>query len=114
MALMMCGYDTIAIDKTAVTPLLSANLASFKRHLRITEARSCDSSLALDYFGMRLGSSIGNTEVIELDWCEDSAAADILRKLDGVRPDLIVCSDCVYQQTAVTPLINLLTKVRRV
>ena len=81
----ICGYSTIAIDKGTEAPLLKKNISSI------------------------IGR--GSVEVMELDWYEASAAADILARLNGQIPDLVICSDCVYQHTTVTPLMKLLNTV---
>jgi hypothetical protein len=106
MALSMCGYNTIAIDKGTVTPLLSANMYTYERLVSVAEASHSTDERLLNH------THASSIQVMELDWYAPTAAADIIRKLNGRIPDLIVCSDCVYQQTSVSPLMSILNAVR--
>ena len=50
-------------------------------------------------------------EVLELDWSSNGFGREILSKMLGKTPDIIVCSDCVYQSEAVLPLLEILKQV---
>ena len=49
--------------------------------------------------------------VLAVDWYETDVSNEIVTKLSGRAPNLIVCSDCVYQSTAVVPLSKMLLDV---
>ena len=52
-------------------------------------------------------------ELLEMDWFSVGAISMLLARLDGRVPDLVVCSDCLYQSATVIPLMNIISKVWR-
>lgn len=109
MALALAGYDVIATDKACLLPLLEMNLAAFR-------SEACSHSVEL-----------GIVKVAQLEWTKrDSGSGgaaeeresgrgseDVrrVRELCSGRPNLVVCSDCLYSSASVEPLLEVLEQV---
>lgn len=108
----MKGYDVISTDKLSVIDLLNENILNFKLNY---ETNFNFSNQILD----------NEINVVEFDWSinnllneEENKDKDIninkdkdnyitLKNVLNHRyPDLIVCSDCLYAASTVTPLLD--------
>lgn len=94
----------MAVDKSDVLPLLRENLNRYyemKSNMHLTTSGVLESTLG---DGLEVSAS-------EIDWYSRSAKESILEALAGNAPDVVVCSDCVYQGTSVRPLLEILLEV---
>jgi hypothetical protein len=103
----MKGYDVISTDKSSVIDLLIENINNFKLNY---ETNSKFSQQILD----------NEINVVEFDWSIIEREKDInininkdkdnyialKQVLNDRKPDIIVCSDCVYAASTVTPLLD--------
>ncbi len=84
--------DVFAVDKKTVTQLLRSNTTAY---LNSNISNTCRGSIS----------------VSDVDWYSEMASQDVLRTLCESRPDIIICSDCLYQSTSVAPLKKLINEV---
>lgn len=82
------GFRVLAMDREAIMPLLRSNLDS--------NGASAVETLPFDWTAM---SGTGESEAV-------------LSKLQSLQPSLVLCSDCLYNSTAVDPLLALLMRLR--
>jgi hypothetical protein len=95
IAALHLGCEVISVDKSPVTTLLAENLSTY---------RDCASSVDLP-------PCLFN--VIEADWMNTASAALIIQAaLKGRTPELLICSDCLYQSASVAPLVDLINTVK--
>ncbi len=85
MALHRRNYSVIATDKKSILGLLSKNIESYISNVNSAET---------------------NIEVFHFEWdklCEEEHVSISISMQD---PDLVVCSDCLYDSNSVAPLIQ--------
>ena len=84
----------MAVDKAPVTSLLAENLTAYRSH------------------ATSIGLPCCLPEVLEADWMNLVSATETIRAaLKGRYPELLICSDCLYQSASVVPLVDLINAV---
>jgi hypothetical protein len=86
MALHAAGFQVTTTDKVSLLSILQQNISNY----------------------LHASGSVEETNTIAvkpLDWDNESTFLPM-------HPSIIVCSDCLYNSATVTPLLNVLEKVR--
>ncbi len=85
MALHRRNFSVIATDKKIMLGLLSKNIGSYISNVNSRET---------------------NIEVFHFEWDKLSEEANVSIPISMQDPDLVVCSDCLYDSNSVAPLIQ--------
>ena len=135
LVLLLRGFDVITTDKLSALPLLRENVDAFYAQYSIEQGaeRSSQEHVNTEQRAAAPESQslyLPRVSVVAFDWTSGEGAEALRAAIDAFtaadaasgsdgdatnRPphalDLVVCSDCVYASTVVSPLVQCLSQV---